>query len=169
MDHSLKFVLLIWCIMNIVISKNAIIGTMYLEKKLKIVGSNITIATKKQSTTQPLTGHNGPKPKRPQPKRPQTGMATNRNGHKPKRPQTGTATTETATDRNGHEPKGPQTETATDQKSHKPKRPQTGTTTQDDIPIFCKARVWPLGYKIRPSVNNAWLLVVYSGMWKYFA
>ena len=33
--------------MNIVISKNAIIGTMYLEKKLKIVGSNITIATKK--------------------------------------------------------------------------------------------------------------------------
>ena len=44
----------------------------------------------------PVTGHNGHKPKRPQPKRPQTGKATDRNGHKPKRPQT-----ETATDWNG--------------------------------------------------------------------
>ena len=55
------------------------------------------------SLLHPVTGHNGHKPKRPQPKRPQTETATNRNGHKPKRPQTGTATNR----------KRPQTETAT--------------------------------------------------------
>ena len=71
-----------------------------------------------------VTGHNGHKPKRPQPKRPQTETATNRNGHRPERPQT-----ETATDRNGHKPERPQTETATDRNGHKPKRPQTGTAT----------------------------------------
>ena len=47
-----------------------------------------------------VTGHNGHKPKRPQPKRPQTEMSTNRKGHKPERPQT-----ETATNRNDHKPK----------------------------------------------------------------
>ena len=88
-----------------------------------------------------VTGHNGHKPKRPQPKRPQTGTATNRNGHKPKRPQTewpqtGTATkperpqTGRATNRNGHRPERPQTETATDRNGHKPKRPhQLSPTT----------------------------------------
>ena len=80
-----------------------------------------------------VTGHNGHKLKRPQ----------------PKRPQTGTATTETATNRNGHKPKRPQTGTATNRNGHRPKRPQTETTTQNDIPIYCKAHVWPLGYRIR--------------------
>ena len=61
-----------------------------------------------------VTGHNGHKPKRPQPERPQTGTATNRNGHKPKRPQAGTAT-----NRNGHKPKRPQTETVTNRNGHK--------------------------------------------------
>ena len=70
------------------------------------------------------SGHNGHKPKWPQPKRPQTGTATNRNGHRPTRPQT-----EMATDRNGHKPKRPQTGTATNQNGHKPERPQTGTAT----------------------------------------
>ena len=65
------------------------------------------------------SGHNGHKPKRPQPKRPQTWTATNRNGHRPERPQT-----ETATNRNGHRPKWPQTETATNRNGHKPQRPQ---------------------------------------------
>ena len=80
------------------------------------------------------TGHNGHKPKRPQPKRTQTETATNRKGHKPERPQTELATnrnghkperpqTETATDRNGHGPERPQTEAATDRNGHKPKRP----------------------------------------------
>ena len=49
-----------------------------------------------------VTGHNGHKPKRPQPNRPQTETATNRNGHRPKRPQT-----ETATNLNGHKPDSP--------------------------------------------------------------
>ena len=71
-----------------------------------------------------VTGHNGHKPKRPQPKRPQTETATNRNGHRPKRPQTGTAT-----NRNGHRPKWPQTETATNRNGHRPERPQTETAT----------------------------------------
>ena len=93
---------------------------------------------------QKLTGHNGHKPKRPRPKRPQTETATNRNGHKPKRPQTGKAR-----NWNGHKPKRPQTETATNQNGHKPKRPQTGKATRDDIPIYCKAHVWLLGYRIR--------------------
>ena len=65
-----------------------------------------------------VTGHNGHKPKRPQPKRPQTETATNRNGHKPERPQT-----ETATNWNDHRPKRLQTETATDRNGHKPERP----------------------------------------------
>ena len=74
-----------------------------------------------------VTGHNGHKPKRPQPKRPQTETATNRNGHKLERPKP-----ETATDRNGHKPKRPQTETATNRnghkpKGHKPKRPKNET------------------------------------------
>ena len=71
-----------------------------------------------------VTGHNGHKPKRPQPKRPQTEMAKNRNGHKPKRPQA-----ETATDRNGHRPKRPQTGRATNQSGHRPERLQTETAT----------------------------------------
>ena len=71
-----------------------------------------------------VTGHNGHKPKRPQPKRPQTETATNRNGHKPERPQT-----ETATNRNGHKPKRPQTGTATNRNGHRPERPQTETAT----------------------------------------
>ena len=94
----------------------------------------ITGSTLDQNLIAGVTGHNGHKPKRPQPKRPQTETATNRNGHKPERPQTGTATnrnghrpkrpqTETATNRNGHKPERPQTETATDRNGHKPKRP----------------------------------------------
>ena len=71
-----------------------------------------------------VTGHNGHKPKRPQPKRPQTETATNRNGHKLERPQT-----ETATNRNGHKPKRPQTGTATNRKGHRPEWPQTKTAT----------------------------------------
>ena len=71
-----------------------------------------------------VTGHNGHKPKRPQPKRPQTETATNRNGHKPERPQT-----ETATNRNGHKPERPQTRTATNRNGHRPERPQTETAT----------------------------------------
>ena len=79
-----------------------------------------------------VTGHNGHKPKRPQPKRPQTETATNRNGHKPERPQTGTAT-----NRNGHKPERPQTGTATNRNGHKPKRPQTGTATNRNGHISC--------------------------------
>ena len=79
-----------------------------------------------------VTGHNGHKPKRPQPKRPQTETATNRNGHRPKRPQTGTAT-----NRNGHKPERPQTGTATGRNGHKPKRPQTGTATDRNGRISC--------------------------------
>ena len=71
-----------------------------------------------------VTGHNGHKPKRPQPKRPQTETATNRNGHRPKRPQT-----ETATNRNGHKPERPQTRKATNRNGHRPERPQTETPT----------------------------------------
>ena len=71
-----------------------------------------------------VTGHNGHKPKRPQPKRPQTETATDRNGHRPKRPQTGTAT-----DRNGHKPERPQTGTATNRNGHRPEQPQTETAT----------------------------------------
>ena len=71
-----------------------------------------------------VTGHNGHKPKRPQPKRPQTETATNRNSHKPERPQT-----ETATNRSGHKPERPQTETATNRNDHRPKRLQTETAT----------------------------------------
>ena len=95
-----------------------------------------------------VTGHNGHKPKRPQPKRPQTEKATNRNGHKPEWPQTETATnrnghkpkrpqTGTATNRNGHRPERPQIETATDLTGHKPKRPQTGTVTNRKGHISC--------------------------------
>ena len=79
-----------------------------------------------------VTGHNGHKPKRPQPKRPQTETATNRNGHKLERPQTGTAT-----NRNGHKPERPQTGTATNRNGHKPKRPQTGTATNWNGHISC--------------------------------
>ena len=97
-----------------------------------------------------VTGHNGHKPKWPQPKRPQTGTATNRNGHKPERPQTETATgrngykskrpqTGTATNRNGHRPEGPQTETATDRKGHKPKRPHQ---LQDNFMTMRPATIW---------------------------
>ena len=79
-----------------------------------------------------VTGHNGHKPKWPQPKRPQTETATNRNGHKPERPQT-----ETATNRNGHRPERPQTETATNRNGHKPERPQTETATNRNGHISC--------------------------------
>ena len=88
-----------------------------------------------------VTGHNGHKPKRPQPKRPQTETATNqkatnRDGHGPKRPQTGAATK-----RNGHKPKRPQTETITDQNGYKPKRPQTGAATNRNGHISCHPSV----------------------------
>ena len=80
-----------------------------------------------------VTGHNGHKPKRPQPKRPQTETATNRNGHRPKRPQT-----ETATNRNGHKPERPQTRKATNRNGHRPERPQTETPTSVVTPhISC--------------------------------
>ena len=79
-----------------------------------------------------VTGHNGHKPKRPQPKRPQTETAKNSNGHKPERPQT-----ETATNRNGHKPERPQTETATNRNGHKLKWPQTGTATNRNGHISC--------------------------------
>ena len=80
-----------------------------------------------------VTGHNGHKPKWPQPKRPQTETATNRNGHRPKRPQT-----ETATNRNGHKPERPQTRKATNRNGHRPERPQTETPTSVVTPhISC--------------------------------
>ena len=71
-----------------------------------------------------ITGHNGYKPKRPQPKRPQTETATNLNGHRPEGPHT-----ETATNRNGHKPERPQTGSATNRNGHRPERPQTETAT----------------------------------------
>ena len=67
-----------------------------------------------------VTGHNGHKPKRPQPKRPQTETATNLDGHWPKRPQL-----KTATNWNGHRPEQAQTETATNRNGHKPKQTAT--------------------------------------------
>ena len=86
-----------------------------------------------------VTGHNGHKPKRPQPKRPQTETATNLDGHRPKRPQLKRLQIGTATDRNRHKPKRPQTETATNQN----KRPQT---EKDTTVVNCNGRVTRIFY-----------------------
>ena len=117
-----------------------------------------------------VTGHNGHKPKGHnrnghKPKRPQTRRATNRNGRKPKRPQTGTAT-----NRNGHRPKK-----ATSRNGRRPKRPQTEKSKKKPATNRKGQTRWysnilqgtcmTSGLQ-NTYVNNAWLLVAYSGMWK---
>ena len=97
-----------------------------------------------------VTGHNGHKPKRSKPNRAQIETATNRNGHKQKRPQTGTAT-----NRNGHRPKAPKAKTATNRSGH--------TRWYTNI---LQGTCMTSGLQ-NMSVNNAWILVVYSGMWKF--